>query len=371
MALRGTLKDFGIADIFQLIGQQQKTGVLNLSGGPGGTAIDVFFSKGQICRAATHGVDEDTALYNALVKGGLVTKAGADEAARTARDQLRRLREVLVDTGLIVNEQVAAVEKLDTLENIYDLFSWQDANFEFDQKDVTVNEDSFRPVPAEHVLMDGFRMVDEWPAVLRELPDFSRKVSPVPGLELPPPVDNAEKKGGISHDEFRVYEAIGGGRSIQAAVDLSRLGKFDGAKALLSLVKKGYVRVDTHSEPSLELPGGKRRIKPWEGRGPSFALIAVTALIVLAGIPRIYRFVTWPVWSAQARESEREHLYKARITHALDAYHALQSQYPASLDELASSGLIEPDTVNLVKQLADYQPAGESFNLVFRRDKGR
>ena len=31
MALSGTLKDFGIADIFQLIGQQQKTGVLHLT----------------------------------------------------------------------------------------------------------------------------------------------------------------------------------------------------------------------------------------------------------------------------------------------------------------------------------------------------
>ena len=30
MALAGTLKDFGIADILQLIAQQQKTGVLHL-----------------------------------------------------------------------------------------------------------------------------------------------------------------------------------------------------------------------------------------------------------------------------------------------------------------------------------------------------
>ena len=32
MALKGTLKDFGIADILQLIGQQQKTGTLHLQG---------------------------------------------------------------------------------------------------------------------------------------------------------------------------------------------------------------------------------------------------------------------------------------------------------------------------------------------------
>ena len=31
MALKGTLKDFSIADIFQLIGQQQKTGSLYIT----------------------------------------------------------------------------------------------------------------------------------------------------------------------------------------------------------------------------------------------------------------------------------------------------------------------------------------------------
>ena len=33
MALEGTLRDFSLADIFQLIGLQRKTGVLTLKGG--------------------------------------------------------------------------------------------------------------------------------------------------------------------------------------------------------------------------------------------------------------------------------------------------------------------------------------------------
>ncbi len=368
MALQGTLKDFGIADIFQLIGQQQKTGILVLSNGPNGSAVDVFFAKGMICRAAPHGVDEDSALYAALIRGGLITKTGAEESARLAREQLRRLRDVLVDSGLIVNEQVAASEKLDTLENIYDLFGWQDANFQFDQKDVQVNEDSFRPVPAEHVLMDGFRMVDEWPSVLKELPDFSRQVSPSPGLEIPPPVDNAEKRGGVSHDEFRVYEAIGTGRSIQSVIDLARLGKFDGAKAILSLVKKGYVRLDSRSEPEAFTPG-TRKAKPWEGRGPSFAALTVAAILVLWGLPGIYRFATWPIWSAEIRARERLSLFEARINHALDAYHALQNEYPEKLSDLVTVGLISPETVQFMNGLATYQRAGEHYDLVIRRDR--
>ena len=31
VALRGNLQDFGIADVFQLIGQQRKTGLLDIS----------------------------------------------------------------------------------------------------------------------------------------------------------------------------------------------------------------------------------------------------------------------------------------------------------------------------------------------------
>ena len=49
MALTGTLKDFGIADILQLIGQQQKTGVLYLKSKE--QEVQVFFRDGAIVRA--------------------------------------------------------------------------------------------------------------------------------------------------------------------------------------------------------------------------------------------------------------------------------------------------------------------------------
>jgi hypothetical protein len=32
MGLTGSLKEFGLTDLFQVLGQQQKTGVLNLQG---------------------------------------------------------------------------------------------------------------------------------------------------------------------------------------------------------------------------------------------------------------------------------------------------------------------------------------------------
>jgi hypothetical protein len=49
MALRGTLKDFGIADILQLIGHQQKTGALVVKNRD--QEVQVFFHEGNVVRA--------------------------------------------------------------------------------------------------------------------------------------------------------------------------------------------------------------------------------------------------------------------------------------------------------------------------------
>ena len=49
MALQGTLKDFGIADILQLIGQQQKTGTLHLRNKD--QEVHVGFKDGSIVKA--------------------------------------------------------------------------------------------------------------------------------------------------------------------------------------------------------------------------------------------------------------------------------------------------------------------------------
>ena len=75
MALQGTIKDFALPDIFQLIGLQKKTGILTLSN------------------------DDDTVTLKFRV-GEVV---GADSPARTLED---RLGEVLVRTGVITQAQL-------------------------------------------------------------------------------------------------------------------------------------------------------------------------------------------------------------------------------------------------------------------------
>ena len=53
VALHGNLRDFGIGEVFQLIGQQRKTGVLEVRGQQG--EVELRFDAGGVVSAAPIG----------------------------------------------------------------------------------------------------------------------------------------------------------------------------------------------------------------------------------------------------------------------------------------------------------------------------
>lgn len=122
MALEGTLKEFGIADIFQLIGQQQKEGVLELRSEDGN--LDVFFYGGLIVDARPPNSDPDKCLLEHMVRTGLLTPEQGSRVRDGAAQALSKIRDYLVDAGIIQNEKVAEIERLFAMEEVYSLFHW-------------------------------------------------------------------------------------------------------------------------------------------------------------------------------------------------------------------------------------------------------
>ncbi len=96
MALKGTLKDFGIADILQLIGQQGKTGTLHLKSKD--QEVHISFKDGEICRAESSTRNKKDLIGAMLVRAELITEAahafaGCEPATleRDVRDRLDAL----------------------------------------------------------------------------------------------------------------------------------------------------------------------------------------------------------------------------------------------------------------------------------------
>ena len=83
MALEGTIKDFGLPDIFQLIGLQRKTGILTLNNEA--EDVTVTFENGMVVMADSTTKRLEDRLGNVLVKQGKLSKEKLDEALQTLR----------------------------------------------------------------------------------------------------------------------------------------------------------------------------------------------------------------------------------------------------------------------------------------------
>ena len=99
MALQGTISDFGLADIFQLIGMQRKSGVLTLDRTR--ETVRVRFVEGRIVGAENVGVKTEHLLGTVLVRTGRIAQKQLDEALAVQRRTLQRLGYILVEQALL------------------------------------------------------------------------------------------------------------------------------------------------------------------------------------------------------------------------------------------------------------------------------
>src|SRR4051812_22855578 len=251
MALKGTLKDFGIADILQLIGQQQKTGQLHLKAKD--QEVHIAFKDGNIVRAESSSRKQKDLIGSMLVRAELIKQEQLDWALESQKRTLQRLGDVLVSQGTLSAEKFKQMVGLQNTETLYRLFGWKSGSYEFEQTEVEVDP-AFTPLRAESVLMEGFRMVDEWPQVRRKITSYGITFDKL--KELPPaPMDSnsfddalddafgEEKKlssksefASVGDSERRCFGYVNATRTVRKIIDLTCLGEFETCKALCNLV---------------------------------------------------------------------------------------------------------------------------------------
>src|SRR5690349_18224691 len=112
MALQGTLKDFSIADIFQLIGQQGKSGSLILVAD--NIEAQVVFDKGSVVLARfTKGHDE-LKLGSLLMRAGLVNRNQMAAAYDEHKKRMQSLGDVLLSKNIVTQDILGEIINLQT-----------------------------------------------------------------------------------------------------------------------------------------------------------------------------------------------------------------------------------------------------------------
>jgi len=243
-------------------------------------------------------------------------------------------------------------------ETLYRLFSWKSGTYAFEQGTVHYDPADVTPVRAESVLMEGFRMVDEWPVIRKRIPRYDLvfdRVKELPSVAAQESVaasnDRRDRRGDFAsfgEPERRIYALVTPARDVRKLIDLSCLGEFETCKALCNLVNLVYLK----ALPSLGDPDPLQdevsvvdRVRGTLGR------IAVST-VVLAGLVLVAvssNLNPWSLSGAARMGFEESAVQQAvaraqvsRLEAALDVYRLEKGEYPPSLQALVDTRLVSP-----------------------------
>ncbi|HEU4339737.1 MAG TPA: DUF4388 domain-containing protein, partial [Planctomycetota bacterium] len=128
MALKGDLSTIGLGEVFQMISMSQKEGTLVVQDGESRKAI--YFGKEGVQLLST-GRRKGFRIGDILVRAGKISQEKLKEVLDQQKISKKLLGEELVNSGHITRKDIQDVVRAQIEEEIYDLFLWKRAAFEF------------------------------------------------------------------------------------------------------------------------------------------------------------------------------------------------------------------------------------------------
>jgi hypothetical protein len=330
VALHGNLRDFGMGEVFQLIGQQRKTGVLEVRGEQG--EVELRFDAGGVVSAAPIAERREAPLVDMIARCGLVPRDRLAELERELPPDAP-IAARIVSGGLLGADALREIEDLLTRETIFDLLRWDDGSFRFVAQPIEHERQAAHLLGAEQVLMDGLRMVDEWRAFASEMPDdavvFRRRGS----LEEYRQSTAGRSATGPAVAE-RIYMLIDGRANVRRVVDLSRLGSFEAVRALVQLSRAEWIEPIRARREVDAAKGATTSRSELRGRIATFApfaLLAVLAAIAWVHVAPDADPLALPAPSLATARADAEALHWRRL---LQAHHLATGQWARDLETL-------------------------------------
>ncbi|HEX2798076.1 MAG TPA: DUF4388 domain-containing protein, partial [Thermoanaerobaculia bacterium] len=372
MALEGTLRDFSLADILQLISLQHKTGLLTVRG-PADT-VTLGFLDGRLVSAESSAQRLDTRLGTVLVKTRRLTTEALARALEMQAQTLQRLGFILLKNGFCSAQDLRDGLDIQIKRIAYGLFRWTDGDYVFEQTEqVDYDAESTTPIAVERLLMEGARMIDEWPIVEKVVwsLDIVYQRVPIEQPVIPAKDEDAvedvedstlarrarEKRLDpirVSRAEWSVYELVDGSRTVAEINELAFLSEFDGCKACFDLVSRGLIEESTPRPEELpqealitDVPGHARPVR----RPLDIALLAGLVLAVLAlGAFRFQsknplNLLTLPprrVPLVDGFKKSLSLLKLRRVAEGIDSYTLLYGRLPETVEALVDSPILVP-----------------------------
>ncbi|KAF0241866.1 MAG: pyrrolo-quinoline quinone repeat-containing [Planctomycetota bacterium] len=241
---RGDLSTLGLADIFQTLSNSQKEGTLVV--GDGESRKCIYFGKEGLSLLSL-GSRKGLRIGDLLLKAGKISPDQLKELLGAQKGSGKKLGELVVERGIATDEEVSGVIRTQIEDEIFDLFSWKKASFEFiDGPPSAEVMDADKPVTSlkfdvNSLLFEASRRIDEWTLIHQAIPSASCIFALTPsGQQLAQTATDQALKT-IAH-------LTDASRTVDQIVDDSGLSRFAACKGLYELLTKKGVRQVSQDE---------------------------------------------------------------------------------------------------------------------------
>jgi len=372
MALKGTLRDFGLSDIFQLISHQRKTGILYLE--DKGKSVAVTFDEGKVVGAeiGSAKTQEKERVGDILVKSGLIDMGRLDECLQEQKRTAKKLGVILTEKNYLTEELFRTALAFQIKETLYKIFQWGSGTYKFDAGKISYDKQFISPLPAEYILMEAARIIDEWPGVQNKIPSMEIVFAQVPEAEEKILRSSQQEQGTEEEDDLdfdilgeekpktydsdkivlsaaqeRVFDLVNGQFTVNDVAYRSLLGDFEASKVLVDLSGFGLIK-------PVKVPASKPKTEETaqESKKRRGVIAMVTGLLFAGALLFIIfnlaaktggRLNLLTQMSSTRAVMVRDAVVSAqqqRLLLALEAYRLEKGSYPLALEDLVQAGFV-------------------------------
>lgn len=295
MGFKGTLKEFKVPDILQLLSLQQKTGILTFTAKDG--FITLIFEKGFIVGVDAFPKKLGIRVGHVLVKQDFISDEMLQRALSIQKRTNQRIGEILQGMGLINQGIIEQALKTQTVEIVLSLFKWKKGEYNF--KILDVLEDSMRiidPIPTDNLIMEGVQMLDEWPLIKKMIPHEDIVFYPKPidpkDVVLVDEYDEYVPKGNkiyLSEQETNLLKHVNGQNRVRDMVELGIFTEYKVYKNLFNLLKKDVIEAKINTV-SAETSPEDYFLEEKQSQSESLNSKAISAIVIILLIMWVITF---------------------------------------------------------------------------------
>src|SRR5581483_3209347 len=234
-SFKGNLEVLNLSDIFQSLAMNRHSGTLIISDGK--REKKIFFSEGEIQLLSS---SRRMKLGELLIATGKITEEDLDLALKLQTQNRKKLGEILVEEGFCAEEDVARIVKFQIEEEIYDLFLWRKAEFEFiaDHLPEEMKRDSSNlmrlNLNTNSLIMEALRRLDEWEVVKQAVPS-TKEIFLISDERKLEQIDLPERLKNEIH-------LIDGKTNVEGLAEKTMISEFELCKLLAELVHQGAIQ---------------------------------------------------------------------------------------------------------------------------------